>query len=138
MKINIDIEEVILTLEEDIEKLDRNPPMNVIIVADLDIGLMNVICLKLSKLYKYIYLLIYFFFKFRKPYSGRKDDRSYSSNSYDHKPKKQEYSDKKEKANIPTPNIELKNSKSDAIKDQTEKTKEPEPPKPVEEKPNNE
>lgn len=61
MKINIDIEEVILTLEEDIEKLDRNPPMNVIIVADLDIGLMNVICLKLSKLYKYIYLLIYFF-----------------------------------------------------------------------------
>jgi hypothetical protein len=47
MKINIDIEEVILTLEEDIEKLDRNPPMNVIIVADLDIGLMNVICLEI-------------------------------------------------------------------------------------------
>jgi hypothetical protein len=99
---------------------------------------MNVICLKISKLYKFIYLLIIFFLKFRKTYSGRKDDRSYSSNSYDHKPKKQEYSDKKEKANIPTPNIELKNSKSDAIKDQAEKTKEPEPPKPVEEKPNNE
>ena len=79
--------------------------------------------------------LLYLFFYFRKPYSGRKDDRSqYSSNSYDHK-KKQDYSDKKEK--VPSPNIELKNNKSNAIKDQVEKTKEPEPPKP-EEKPNSE
>ena len=55
MMIDIDIKEAILTREGDIEKQDQNLPMNVIIVGGLDIGLMNVIYLKKSKLYD-IYL----------------------------------------------------------------------------------
>jgi len=50
MMIDIDIKEAILTREGDIEKQDQNLPMNAIIVGGLDIGLMNVIYLKKSKL----------------------------------------------------------------------------------------
>ena len=53
------------------------------------------------------------------------------------KPKKQEYSDKKEKVNIPSPNLAQKNSKTETTKEPAEKAKESMPPKP-EEKPKNE
>ena len=47
IEIDIDIERVMTIQEEETEKLDLNPLMNVIIVEVWDIGLMNVICLEI-------------------------------------------------------------------------------------------
>ena len=55
----------------------------------------------------------------------------------EHKSKKQEYPDKKEKVNIPSPNLAQKMSKSEMIKEPAEKAKESVPPKP-DEKPKDE
>jgi len=69
---------------------------------------------------------------------GKTESRSpYRSNSLEHKSKKQEYPDKKEKVNIPSPNLAQKNSKSEMIKEPAEKAKESVPPKP-DEKPKDE
>ena len=109
-------------------------------MGDLDIGLMNVIYQKIrSKLYNLIIKIynLYYTFIYRKTY-GKTESRSpYRSNSLEHKSKKQEYPDKKEKVNIPSPNLAQKNSKSEMIKEPAEKAKESVPPKP-DEKPKDE
>lgn len=87
----------------------------------------------------FINIYNYYIFIYRKSYqSGKIESRSpYRSNSLEQKTKKQEYSDKKEKVNIPSPNLTQKNSKTETIKEPAEKAKESVPPKP-EEKPKNE
>ena len=127
--IDTDIAEVKNIRDIVIGRLDPSLPMFAITAVELDIGRMNVTCLKsLSKLYIYLIIFNQHFYYFRKPYqSGSHNSGShYSSNSLDHKPKK-DYGDKKEKAD-PGPSLE---KKSEALKEQEKIKEDPSKPKDI-------
>lgn len=126
----IGIEEVKNIRDIGIERRDRSQQMFAIIAAGLAIGPMSVTCRKSrSKLYIFYNIKILYFYPNSKPYqSGSQNSGSqYSSNSIDHKPKK-DYADKKEKAK-PGPNLE--NKTEQPLKEQEKIKEEPSKPKEI-------